>query len=243
MAAVTVATLLTRIRDCTDTDDDQFVDDAMLLRWLNNARPRLDSLIARAGWVLDYDGVGLEIDGSETEGISLGVSALAILGVYEVVSSTQYRQLRPTTVMDDPFAVSGARANRFFATNGGGTTNLTRINLRPLPSSGLYSVLYLPVGDTLVTGTPGTGEASSVYYPNGWEEWLVLEVARQVSGREESLNMTNEDRKREIEKDVERMAGDRMFAQGPKVRNVDGRDRDNWRASAAISSVDDWFWL
>lgn len=246
MPSVPVTDLLTRVRDITDMNDDQFIEDEVLLRWLNAAVPRLDQIILRAGWVINYIGASFETNtgGSDgTEGYDIGEQAAAIIAVYEAVSSTEVRMLRATSAADKAVALPGTRATHFFVSNDTDTGN-TVISLRPNPGGqATYAVYYIPASPTLVTGTPSAGEADEVLYPSGWEEWLVLEVARQVNAREESMNPLIEDRKRELEKDIERMASDRVFAQGPKVRNVDRVERDNWTISSALMSPDTWTWL
>src|SRR5678815_569283 len=76
------------------------------------------------------------------------------LGVYEIVSTTQYRVIRATTPQDKPLAIAGTAATHYFATNAGvDPAGATVVHLRPLPASGTYMVLTLPV-PTTVTKTP-----------------------------------------------------------------------------------------
>lgn len=246
MPAVAVTELLTRIRDITDMDDDQFIEDAVLLRWLNAATPRLDQMILRAGWVMNAVGVSVETNtgGSDgTEGYDIGAEAAAIVAVVEFIDSENVRPLRSTTLIDMPTPLPGTNATHYFVSNDTASGN-TVISLRPNPSGQkTYGVYYVAAPPTLVLDTPGPGEADEVIYPSGWEEWLVLEVARQVCAREEVMNPLIEDRKRELERDIERMASDRLFAQGPTVRNVDRTERDNWTVSSAMRDPDTWLWL
>lgn len=245
MAAVQVTELIERIRDITDCDSDQFVTDAMLLRWLNNARPRLESMIARAGWVLN-----MQVDGTDSGpsdlvagAIELNDEVMAIVAVYEYYTDGTTRILR-STHPTWPAVTTGSSAGFYFVDGPGeipgGTTTATRVHLRPVPQSGNYFVYYLPVPVKLVTGTPAADEDDEVNYPNGWEEWLVLEVARQVLAREESINPAIEQRKLEIEKSVVQMAGDRLFAQGPRVRDVAYQGSDQ---SSLFTDPGSWLWL
>jgi hypothetical protein len=164
---------------------------------------------------------------------------MAILGVYEYENGG-YRQLRagdPQVLRDD---VTLNDASWFTAADTG-TGGATVISLRPRPASGTYVVRYLAQPLVLVVSAPGAGQDDDVNYPSGWEEWLVLEVSRQVAGREESVNQTNEQRAREIEREIERAAGDRIFSQGPRVRNVDRVERSRW-VNEMTSAADEWYW-
>lgn len=329
MSRVPVTELLERVRDLIDANGDQeFVTDAMLLRWLNQARPRLDSLIARSGWVLDTETQQLDVvsDGYVANtGWELEAPALAILTVFELVAADQYRPLRPTTPYDRPLVATGTTTHYYATNQGVDPAGATVVHLRPVPTAGTFVAMVLPAPTQLTTGVPGlsstaatvtvdaetrtmtrdsgsflddgfqigmrvtwTGFANSannvqdgritslsdrvmtlalqsglvdetgtgdevallnaeqvnyVDYPNGWEEWLVCEVARVALLREETQNPALETRMRLIEGEVERMAADRLFAQGPKVRNVDRTQRDPWQVSGALGSIEDWYWL
>lgn len=246
MASVQVTELITRVRDITDCNDDQFVTDAMILRWLNNARPRLDAMIARAGWVLNMASDGTDSGPSDlvNGAIEINDEVMAVVAVFEYFSdgSTRgpLRSTHPTWVSE----TTASASSHYFVDGPGitpsGVTTKTRVNLRPVPQAGDYLVYYIPVGDQLVTGTPAADQDDEVNYPNGWEEWLVLEVARQVLAREETVNPAIEQRKLEIEKSVVQMAGDRLFAQGPKVRDVASQGTDQ---SSLLIEPWTWVWL
>lgn len=236
---VPVTTVLERIRDATDSNDDGeegFVTNNMLLRWLNAAIPRFEMMMMRAGWVLDYTAMSIEANGStdgySSDGLGGGDKMMCIFGCWELISPTNVRQLRSVHPFETPFAVPGTRAHGYFA-NDSGDDGATKIFLRPNPQTGLYSVLYKPEPSPVdIDG--------DINYPNGWEEWLVLECARQVTGREESRNVIIEDRKLEIEREVERMASDRLFAQGPRVRDV---RNENFDPSVFLTDPTYWYWL
>lgn len=324
MARVAVRTLLKRVRDSLDTAEDEWLENATLLRWLNAALPRFQSMLHRESWVTDYGVYSIEAsEATGSEGYELPVVASAIVGVYRVVDENDIRRLVPTTLEDRPFALVRAPATRFFATNQG-VAGATTVHLRPLPVTDVYLVIYIkepphlvlengagigPISmdispnDGTITLTDGSSWADAgfaegqritldgflsvqnnvtveiievdddvihvlsrdlssetsatgsaillddetqqnyVDYPNGWEEWLVLEVARQGAGREEAVNSTIEQRKREVEADVQRMAADRLFTQGPKVRNVNGVENADWTVSSDLSSYSSWTFL
>lgn len=235
MPAVTVADLITRIKDNCQLDNDKWTGEATLLRWLNAARPRLDAIIARSGWVVTPGNFAIVADGSNT--YDTLVQTMAIMGVFEVDNGI-YRPLKSSTVVHNPTERQGQALEYFAEENT--ATGSTRVGLRPVPQTGTYYVFYLAQPLTLVTGTPGAGQASSVNYPMGWEEWLVLEVTRQVFGREESENATAERRIREIERAIEREANDRLFAQGLRVRDT-RQLLDQWTVTSALDPSD-WLW-
>lgn len=236
MPSVPVSTLLTRIDDITDNDNPNWVSETMKLRWLNAARPRLDSVIARAGWPLNISLYTVSATGAPA--YDTAVQVMAVAGVFEYKDG-RYRSLRNGHVMDRRTDVAGD-AREFVVYDTGGTT---RIEFRPAPATGTYRVYYLPQPLVMVTGSPGVGQESSVNYPSGWEEWMVLEAARQAHGREEAENANVERRIREIERDIERMASDRLFGQGPRVRDVRASQEDHWSISAMLDSGNNWVWL
>lgn len=317
-----VIQLLKRVRDITDMDGDQYVEDIVLLRWLNVANHRLTAMIARAGWPVDYVVDQVEVENDDISGgMTLEQTAMAILGVYEIISDTQIRALRATTIEERPFAISNGQSALYYSVTS--SDGETVVNFRPLPTTGIYTVVYIPVPKkliipnlgvatspavvtvdaglgtftratgsylddglqegqiitwasfansgnndtfeiaaleddvmTVVSGTladeVGSGDEVATVgssdqtnyttYPNGWEEWLVLETARQVTGREESVNSNIEQRKLEVEREIERAAGDRLWAQGPKVRDVRGTETDDWTITGALMDPSNWLW-
>lgn len=324
MARVAVRTLLKRVRDALDTQEDEWLENETLLRWLNAAVPRLDAMLHREGWVMDYKVEGIEArEDLGSEGYDLPHTAMAIVGVYYMVDENNVRRLMPTTVEDRPFTGTRRDATHYFVTNQG-SQGVTTVHLRPLPTTGVYAVVYIKepphlvlankaaVGPTSVTLDPSEGtltlddgtswedygfavgqrvttdgfvnvenndtmeivdlhddvmyvlgrdladetsvavsvlllddetQQNFVDYPNGWEEWLVLEVARQGAGREETVNSTIEQRKKEVEYDVQRMAADRLFAQGPKVRDVRGMEGLDWTITADLTMCSNWTYV
>jgi hypothetical protein len=242
--------MLTRVRDIIDADDDQFITDAVLLRWLNAAVPRLDSMIARAGWIMNTITDNQDMAATVFPYMTLTREALAIVAVYESPSSSSAspRFLRSVSQVEALARTrSGAsQANWFYVKDeddGAGATN-TQVYPVPDPASGTYATVYIPHGYTLVAGTEAAGETNEVKYPGGWEEWLVLETARQALGREEVVSSNIEERKREIERGIEQMSSDRLFTQGPRVRNVSYQGTDlSARLDTVLYSPESWLWL
>ncbi len=56
----------------------------------------------------------------------------------------------------------------------------TSIYLYPKPSAGTYKVLYIPQWTTL------SSDSDSVSYPNGWDEYIVVDAAIKCLAKEES---------------------------------------------------------
>lgn len=323
---VAVRTLLKRVRDALDTQEDEWLEDETLLRWLNAAVPRFEQMLWREQWVTEYELESFDMASGlwTNDGIELSENVSAIVGVYHVIDADNIVRLSPTTLEDRPVSFVPADATHFLVALGRERRD-PRIFLRPSPTSGTYYVLYIKEpahlvlqngaasaasinvvldasegtftrddginwkdegflegqlvtisgfvapgnngtfeivhldDDVLYVIDPGLSDETSasvdvallnteaqkayVDYPNGWEEWLVLEVARQGAGREDAVNTMVETRKREVQDDVRMMASDRMFAQGPRVRDVRGMESLDQVCTSDLSNYANWTFI
>lgn len=208
-----VSTLLQRVED--EIDAENFVDQAVLLRWLNAVYPRFVSKMYRLGWAAPISTAALTT-GSGTYALDV----MAVIGVY-MKDGTSYKKLMPIDHMqkfptdtDEPsyFRVSYTEAALF------------KIDIFPTPPVGSYDattfVMDYVAAPTPLAVTAGAGVSTSLILPSGWEEWLVLELARRCLSREETINPALEERFKDTTKDIEQQIRDYVFTSA-KIRNVD----------------------
>jgi hypothetical protein len=110
-----------------------------------------------------------------------------------------------------------------------------RIRFWPIPTSGLYKVFTVNQPTALTSG-------SSVRYPAGVEERLVLGLARRALAKEESNTSEMTRQIREMDAHVESLCFDRVMGGHQQVRNVDRVER-GWTDAPQIASPDQWVWV
>lgn len=233
MASVTVTTLLQRVEDAVDMEN--FVSQATLLRWANTVHPQFVAKIARHGWAPIISSYTITATGATSytpTSSGTPVEMIAIVGVYRS-DGDSFIKLRPVDHAQKPSTTSYEQADYFRVRTleAGGVS----IELFPVPSAGTYIVDYIPVPSVLVTSAPGAGQVSSVNYPAGWEEWLVLKLAQQCLAREETINPKIDEQFAKLELEIERQIRDRV-AGTAKIRNADHEYQD-------ITDVSEWVWI
>lgn len=234
MASVPVTELLQRVEDAADMEN--FVTQEVMLRWLNVIHPRFRKKLAEYGWAPIVASYEITADGSTSytpvDGDDVPLEMMAIFGVWRV-DEGEFVKLKCVDFMTKPSERASFNAGYFKVQTleAGGVS----ISLFPVASEGTYIVDYLPVPSVLVTGTPDDGEADSVNYPAGWEEWLVLQLVRKCYAREETSNPSIEKEFTEVEKEIERMCRDRIVGTAV-IRNVDARFDDIFDSS-------EWIWI
>lgn len=243
MPAVSVNTIIARARDAADMQD-SFVTPTTWLRWFNLERWMLDLFIARSGYVLKQTISTIAADGSSGYDIS---DALVILGVYELTDSNVYRRLRHSDLMDGAGHIdyvagassSGAAQTFNIAWRPGASTNTT-VTLYPIPTTGTYVVFYIV--EATAVSTSDNLDTTLVYYPAGWEERIVLGMARRALAKEESPTGEVGRQILECERFIETMAFDRVFGAHQTVRNVDKVER-GWSSQTDHLNPSHWRWV
>ncbi len=227
MAQIQVSTLLQRVEDAVDMEN--FVDQAVLLRWLNAIYPRFKSKLLRMGWAAPIETINLS-----TGSGSYGLEVLAVVGVY-MKDGSSYRKLRPIYHDSKPSTETGTpEAFRVTFLEGAAF----RIDLFPEPAPGTFDsqtfLMDYVAAHTPLAVTAGAGLATSLLMPNGWEEWLVLQLARKCLAREETINPAIENEFERVEKDIEQQIRDHVWASA-RIRNTDTAYED-------ASNPSDWIW-
>jgi hypothetical protein len=110
------------------------------------------------------------------------------------------------------------------------------IDLYPKPTTGTYRALYLE------GRTPASALSTSVSWPLGWEERIVLGLARRALVKEESDTRKIEQMMAEQDAIIEEFCWSRALSEAPRVRNMDYRDR-GWVDSMSYGSYESWLWV
>lgn len=221
-----------------------FVKPEQWLAWYNNGAKALDLLILRSGWVqntLSSQDNDVDYTISLTNPDSESGPPHAVLGVYEVRDG-RFRPLKfrsPAEFalqdLDNP-SVTGT-ANYYTITSGNWDDDLT-IHMFPQPTSGTYRALFWsmhPTADAL---------DDEVTWPLGFEEYIVLFMARRALIKENSETRQVDDELGAESQRIEEICWDRNAAQAPTIRNVDKAERGwGWQENMAYGPWESWYWL
>lgn len=248
MPQTTVATLIERAKSTADMRDN-FVKPNEWLTWATQERVALDLYIARSGWPQKMAEFPITVTGSENGayGVNPKPGVMAIITVYQYDSSGRVRQLEnqefTTFLRRDPsYSGSPSGHSRYFHVSWA-TDNLT-LNLYPQPSTGeTYKVIYLPHPKRLVL-TVGDAdlEEASVAYPLGWEERIVLGMARRALIKEESSTGAVDSEIGLWDARIEEACWSRVISQVPSVRNSDPTHY-SWSDRYLVPPFGLWVWV
>lgn len=236
MPAFTAQALIDRAAAIADMHD-SFVTTNQWLAWLNTEIRALDIFMARAGWVLPAATVAT--DTSAPYGFTIAAETLAIVGVWEEING-RYRLLRPMHPVEfqqqnATTGVATGAAQNYMVTNTPSADTLT-VSLFPRPLSGTYVIYSIPVS-TLAAST-----STSLYYPMGFEERLVLGMARKALVKEESDIGAISVLIQEQDQRIEEACWSRMLGEAPSVRNIDPQTR-GWTMFPEWPAPARWHWV
>jgi hypothetical protein len=225
MPTFTAQQIIDRAKAAADMHDD-FVTDAQWLAWLNVEVPALEVYLARSGYVLRES--FLFLTGNPTT----IATPVAIVGVYRNDNGrlVRLRAADPLTRMRQLTAVDTGDATEFYAAANGDDID---VYLYPVPSSfGAYMAWVITAPARLVV------TSDTLQYPLGWEERLVLRLARRARLKEETDTSALDAALKEVDQQIDEAVWSRLLAQTPSVRNVDRVERDSTSIWPPVSS---WF--
>ena len=177
MPSFTAQTLIDRAAAIADMHDG-FVTPTQWITWLNTESRALELFVIRSGYIQP---LAATVDAAS---FAITVpSPLVILGVYEV-SGNRYRPLYHQTQLDftrQPYATpaDSGDARAYTIVSNSGSDDLT-VQFYPKPTTGTYRALYIP------NSTVTAAVTDSVRWPLGFEERIVLGMARRALMKEES---------------------------------------------------------
>jgi hypothetical protein len=223
---------------------DTFVTPTQWMDWATQEHRALTISLAQSSWTQNLLTTTVTIDSADLGLIPIP-EPLAVVCVHHA-GPQGTRPLTHTNAVDllrlvNPSAPEG-NASHFGVTYDPDASQYT-VRLVPQPRSGdQYTITYVPLPKTLVLGTPGAGEANSVGYPLGFEERIVLGMARRALIKEESDTMALERLIKEEDARIERAIWGFVMSQVPTIRNVDRQAR-NWTSTLIYPPSRDWVWL
>lgn len=247
MPSVTTQELVARAQAASDMRDD-FVTPTQWMYWASQENLSLNLFLARSGWTLPTADFDLVITGNEggVYPINPTSNVMAVVCVHEMISNG-FRRVRfqdaISFMRQPPGATGGAKGHaRFCRFQWSGDT--ITMNLYPEGNVGeTYRVTYLPHPNRLtLDASPASGFANTVAYPMGWEERVVLGMARRALMKEESDTRAVDQETQTWDRRIEEACWNRMLGESPVVRNVDNEtygwsDRIIWPPYP-----NSWFW-
>lgn len=249
---VTGQSLVDRAMAISDMHDN-FVSPTEWLAWLNQEQRTLRLFLARSGWALPFDtttatitaaGWSLVTDGAAAVPVSRSAAGhhvftptladvMAVVCVHESQSGRLFRLSYKDSVnflrQTIQGTVSQGHATDFRMRMYG---NEIHMDFYPTPlATEIYLITYLSAP------VPLTALTQAVALPMGWEERLVLGMARRAIIKEESDPSKIEQLLAEMDREIEELCWSRNMSEAPVVRNID------IDTQITIPNWQHWFWL
>jgi hypothetical protein len=222
-ASATLSDLQTRARQRSDMVNSSFISDAELLSMINASYAELydlmvqtyeDYYITSSTFTLTSSDNGIEAlpaDFSKLKGVDYSVGGDYIT-LYPYNWNTR----------------NSRQYNRRVRTDYNRTYKILGSDLRIEPrdnATGDYQLWYIPSFTPLVATTD---TVDSQMTRNGWEEYIVVDVAIKMLAKEESNTAHLEREKKALKQRIESAAGDRDADQPEYVSDVGNRDFTGW---------------
>lgn len=247
MPTVTVSTLISRAKAIGDFRDN-FVTPTQWTTWATQERLALDLFLARSGWTIPMTNFNITVTGSEAGSFSVNPTGgvMAIVCVHEYDSAGRIRMLHHQDTVGFLRQNPGGTAvpagdSKYYRVQWSGD-NLT-LNLFPEPKTGeTYRVVYIAHPKGLVTSGAGSWEETSVAYPMGWEERIVLGMARRGLIKEESDTRAVDSEIALWESRIEEACWNRVLTSSPAVRNTDTQNY-GWTDRFSLPPYHAWTWV
>lgn len=242
MPTITTAELIERAKAAADLHD-SFVTNRQWMYWASQERMALDLFIARHGWTQNFETETITVAGTESGAFTLSANVMAIVAVHQV-TSTGARRLEfkdpASWLIVTPGGTQRGQAMYYRAKRSSDTVVL---NFYPEPLTGeTYLVTYLPHPARLtLDAAPATGYANSVSYPMGWEDRIVLGMARRALDKEESDSSPLQRQIAEMNQNIEELCWDRVMSDGPSIINTDV-ERRGWVDRLSYPPPVGWWW-
>jgi hypothetical protein len=227
MSTVTVQSLIDRAVAASDMKDN-FVRNSQWLAWANQAYKELSVMVAQMGVpYFQYDET-ITATGASEYAIE---EPVAIVAVYRLTPTGKLHKLLPNdSIQMQLSTLTTGEPSRYAVKR---VDNTVVLQFVPSPSSGSIVVRAIRHPLVLVLEDPGVGETTSISLPLGWEEYIVLKMARNALAKEETVHPLIETQLREIIEHVNVSGRNYIMTDIQKIRDVRS---DNW-----IS--DEWVWV
>jgi len=213
---VTVAQLITRVRERADIVGSSFVSDATLIDWINEGHQKLHGMLVEAfGEEYMYDLASFTTVAGQID-FAVPCCFYKLYGV-DLEINGKIRALKP---------FSRAERNTYRNIDGSGVVPMYSLSggnlkLYPVQPDGLVGeIIYAPEATLLSLTT------DQIKYPNGWERFIVLDAAIQVLLKEESSATALIAEREAVRQEIERAKELRDLASPKRVTDVNNIDAD-----------------
>lgn len=243
---ITTRDLVERAAAAADMHDN-FVTPAQWMHWASQEHLALSLFLARSGWTQNVKTQTITVTGSEAGVFPLTADPLALVAVHQV-RDNRYRLVHLTNASDflrqSPGTPSTGGNPIEYRVIWDEENDRHALGFYPEPSAGtVLAVSYVPEPARLtLDASPATGYDNSVRYPMGWEERIVLGLARRALAKEESDTGEILRQIRECESTVEEAVFDRVLSEQPTIRNVD-RNARGWTDRLSYPSPISWWFV
>lgn len=246
MPTTTVTKLIARAKATSDMRDN-FVTPTQWEDWATQERMSLDLFLSRSGWTLPLADFNITVTGSEAGVFTVNPSGgvMVVVCVYQYDSTGRIRMLRHQDSIGFLHQAPGGsvgNAGHSASYRFNWTGDNLSMNMFPEPSAGeTYRVVYIAHPKALAL-TAGTWIETSVSYPMGWEERIVLGMARRALMKEESDTKAVDQEIGVWDQRIEEACWSRTLASSPSVRNVD-QMQYGWADRYSIPPYTEWAWV
>lgn len=241
----TTRELVLRAMAAGDMHDDP-ASAAQWMYWATQENLALSVTLARAGWTLNIKTQTITVTGSEAGRFELTSTPLAVVAVHELRADGRVRSIEHNNAVDFlQQSVGGSQPKGSpseFRAYWDQDDDSVVLNFYPEPTTGmqiLVSYIPHPLKLTLTDPAPD-GYALSVNYPLGFEERIVLGMARRALAKEESDTREIVGQIVECDSFIEQAVWDRVFSAHSSVRNVDSTTR-GWTLNAMYPAPSLWW--
>lgn len=225
MPTVTTQELVDRAKAAADMRDN-FVTPAQWMYWASQERLALDLFIARSGWpqaatTSTYTATGADVVVSMQNdlGVSNPMGIMALVCIHQV-ENDRYKLLRHQNFADfNPRTARDGHARTYRVYPIGSDL---QVEFYPRLKAGeKYMFTYVGHPQGLALSSPASHETTQVNYPMGWEERIVLGMARRALIKEESDTRAIDQEIALWDSRIEEACWSRVLAEAPTVRNTD----------------------
>lgn len=230
MPSINVSDLVTRAQLAADMEG-TFISSAGWLYYANTEYKNLYMRIARMGWPLETTSTTITLTGAASYTVT---APAAVVSLKIVDSSSRLKRIPMKSEISQKWVTpkSGETPKEAIIIKSG--DNLT-IQFNPSPASGTVYMKGVANPLILVTSgaTPGTS-STTITMPLGWEERIVLGMARKALAKEETINPAIERDIEEMDAVIENSAQSFILTEANTV--VDMNEVND-------SDYSNWFWL
>lgn len=222
MPAVAYTEIIERAKQAADMNDG-FPSDATWLYWLNAEYKKLWVRLIRSGYPPAISNESITADGSSQYNIDEPSAVIAVYGVRSSGSTLKYFRVPVKHAWQQIRSSVNSYPYECYLIPNHIYTGQIGIVFQPNPTSGTYLVVTIPQPYKVVSGTPtpGANESNSVYLPFGWEERIVLGMARRALTKEETVNPSLEREINEVDEQIDTHIHDYIMQQANTAGAMD----------------------